>query len=77
MNHTNDKYLGLEISFSPDSKYIVSGCEEGCLHIYSVKGNELGNEVVCLNAHNQVVANVMFNHVYGVMVSSCRNLIFW
>jgi hypothetical protein len=32
----------------------VTGCEDGCLHIYALH-NDLGNEAASLSAHNNIV----------------------
>ena len=36
-SHENDKSLPLEISYTPDSNYILSGSGDGKIHIWSSK----------------------------------------
>ena len=47
-SHENDKSLPLEISYTPDSNYILSGSGDGKIHIWSSKNYK---EVAVLEGH--------------------------
>lgn len=45
-NFVNESSI-IECSFTPDTKYILSGSENGIVHVW----NTLGNEIVQLKSH--------------------------
>lgn len=63
----------IECSFSPDSKFVFSGSENGLVHAWSVKGEE----VVKLNSHVEKVAFVKFSPTNFLLVSGGRNVTWW
>ena len=69
----NPRRAVFEASFTPDSRYVLSGGEDGTVHIWSVDGPE----VALLRGHAGPVRNVLWNPQYASMASSCENLALW
>lgn len=63
----------IECSFTPDSEYIVSGSENGVIHVWTVEGKE----VVQLKSHIEKVFYVKFSPVHCMMASGGRNIVWW
>ena len=63
----------IECSFTPDTKYILSGSENGIVHVW----NTLGNEIIQLKSHVEKVSCVKFSPNMCLMVSAGRNVVFW
>lgn len=70
----NPRKAVFEASFTPDSRYVLSGGEDGSVHVWSMDG---GREVTVLRGHGAPVRNVQWNPVYGSMASSCESLALW
>jgi len=81
--------LTIEASFTPDSKYVVSGIfqffqsvskvflpgsEDGAVIAWNI---ESGQEVARLEGHLKPSMNVKFNPSHVLMASGCKNLILW
>jgi len=73
-SYSNESSLTIEASFTPDSKYVVSGSEDGAVVAWSV---ESGQEVARLEGHLKPSLNVKFNPSHVLMASGCKNLILW
>lgn len=71
---SNELGSKIEASFSPDSRYVISGSEDGCIHVWDV---ELGNQVVKLEGHVKSCLNVKFSSHFVVMASACQNVVLW
>jgi COMPASS component SWD2 len=65
--------LRIEAAFTPDSKYIISGSENGCIHFWDLEGNE----IVKLEGHPKPVMNVKFNPKFAMLATACSNIILW
>jgi COMPASS component SWD2 len=66
-----------EASYSPDSQYILSGAEDGCLHVWSAnKGTK-----VCIlkppRPKSEPVQCVKFNPKYMMIGSASSKMTFW
>lgn len=73
--HLNSTSLTLEASFTPDSKYVISGSQNGRLHVWSA---ETGEEVTILDGgHPHPSHCVQFNPKLMMMSSACKSLAFW
>lgn len=69
--------LPSEASYSPDSQYILSGSEDGCLHIWSMK---TGNKISILKPDRpraEPVNCLKFNPKYMLIASACSRMSFW
>lgn len=66
-----------EASYSPDSQYILSGSEDGCLHVWSA----LKATKVCVlrpeRPRPEPVQCVKFNPKYMLIASACSKMSFW
>ncbi|CAL8090265.1 unnamed protein product [Orchesella dallaii] len=61
--------------YSPDSKYIFMGAEDGKIHVWNV---ETGHKVIILNGdHPRPLTCVQFNPKYMMMASACTDMSFW
>ena len=63
----------IECSFTPDSKYIISGSENGVIHVWGIDGKE----VVQLKSHVEKVFFVKFSPTNCLLASGGRNVIWW
>lgn len=66
-----------EASYSPDSQYILSGSEDGCLHVWSA---QRGNKICILKPERtraEPVNCVKFNPKYMLISSACSRMSFW
>lgn len=73
-DHINESSLLLEASFTPDSRYVLSGSEDGRVLIWDV---ENGTLVSSHEAHIMPSAVLKFSPDSALFVSGCKNLIFW
>jgi len=65
----NPRKAVFEASFTPDSRYVLSGGEDGAVHVWSM---ENGRELTVLKSQVGVaVRHVQWNPVYGSMASTC------
>ena len=71
-NFMNESSI-IECSFTPDERYVVSGSENGLVHVWDTQGNEITQ----LKCHVEKVACVKFSPNMCLMVSAGRNIVFW
>lgn len=64
----------IEASFSPDSRYVISGSEDGSIFVWDV---EVGNQVAKLEGHVKSCLHVKFSSHFVVMASACQNVVLW
>lgn len=75
MGHINTKGLYLEASFSPDAQYVLSGSQDGRIHIWST---EDGSKTAVLDGkHPGPLQCVQFSPKYMMIASTCSNMAFW
>eukprot|EP00731_Ephydatia_muelleri_P034088 Em0047g7a len=73
--HVNNAGLSLEASFTPDSKYVVSGSQDGTIHAWSA---EKGHQVIVLDGgHPGPTQCVQFNPRLMMLASACNSMAFW
>ena len=63
----------IECSFTPNSEYILSGSENGAVHVWSAKGEEVAK----LSSHIEKVSYVKFSPKHCLMASAGRNVTLW
>jgi len=63
-----------EFSFSPDSRFLLSGEEDGSLKIYDV---EKGTEIARYSNHVGPCLCVKFSPAHVLFVSACHKIILW
>jgi WD40 repeat protein len=87
VDYTNEGNHTIEASFTPDSKYVVSGfifweyfnligSEDGTINIWNIEG-ETERQVAKLEGHCKPSTCVKFSPSFVMMASGCKNLIFW
>ena len=64
----------LEVSFTPDSKAIVGGSEDGTILVWDI---EKRIEVCKLEGHIKPSRHVKFSPTHVMMASACQNVLFW
>jgi COMPASS component SWD2 len=73
--HLNSTESILEASFTPDARYVLSGSQNGRVHVWSA---ETGKEVTVLDGgHPHPSSCIQFNPKYMMMASSCKSIAFW
>ncbi|XP_065900981.1 WD repeat-containing protein 82-like [Dysidea avara] len=73
--HLNNQGIPLEASFTPDSQFVLSGSQDGTVHIWEA---ESGHKLCVLEGgHPGPTRCVQFNPKYLNMVSTCTNLAMW
>lgn len=63
----------IECSFTPDTKYIVSGSEDGPVHVWSIDGKEITQ----LKSHIEKVFFVKFSPTHCLLATGGRNIVWW
>jgi COMPASS component SWD2 len=66
--------LVLEASFTPDAQFVISGSDDGTIHVWETL---TGKEVVVLKGHTGPTSVVQWNPKTMMMASGCTNLAFW
>lgn len=69
--HNNNAQLEIKASFTPDSKFVISGSQSGQLVVWERSGKRVG----VFDGHANSVYNVMFNPKYCMFASACSNLV--
>lgn len=64
----------LEASFTPDSKMVLGGSEDGTISVWDI---EKRLEVYKLEGHVKPSKHVKFSPTMVMMASACQNVIFW
>jgi COMPASS component SWD2 len=73
--HQNLKGINLEASFTPDSQFVLSGSDDGIVHVWSV---ESGEKIAALDGgHPGPTTQVQFNPRFMTMATACSNVGFW
>lgn len=70
----NESDISLQIDISADSKYVVSGSENGNILIWNIETGELINEMEC---HPQTAFCVKFSPIHSLLATACTNLVLW
>ncbi|KAL1448809.1 hypothetical protein WDU94_000069 [Cyamophila willieti] len=71
----NNHALSLEASFTPDSKFVVSGSTDGQVHVWNA---EDGFKICVLKGdHTSPIQHLQFNPMYHMLASACSNTCFW
>lgn len=70
----NNLKSSLEVSFTPDSKSVIGGSEDGIIYIWDI---EKRIEVCKLEGHMKPVTHVKFSPTHVMMASACQNVVFW
>jgi len=63
-----------EFSFSPDSRFILAGSEQGQIKVFEV---ESGKEIAKYSGHSKPCLSVKFSPAHVMFASACQNVIFW
>lgn len=74
-DYKNDNTSIIGASFSPNSKYVFSGSEDGTVYCWSLESGKK----ICewTQAHAGPIRCIAWNPVSMVMASSCSNLAIW
>jgi COMPASS component SWD2 len=71
----NGSSMNLEASFTPDEQYLISGSENGSVHMWHTQDRY--SKVAEFQGHAGPVHCVQFNPYYSMFTSGCTNLAFW
>lgn len=76
--------VAFKADFSPDSKYVASGSENGKILIWNVEKSNLSlnpdrksNILISLEAHPQTANCVKFSPKHALLATACTNLLLW
>lgn len=64
-----------ELSFTPDSKFLLAGSEEGVVRVIDISSKY--TEIAKFSGHLKSCLCVKFSPVSVVFVSACQTLLFW
>lgn len=64
----------LEACFTPDSRTIIGGSEDGTIYVWDI---EKRIEVCKLEGHIKPSRHVKFSPTHVMMASACQNVLFW
>jgi len=67
----------LGVSFTPDSKYLLGGSDDGTIIVWSLDPNDSYKQVATLEGHAGPVSCVKWNPLYLECASACSNVVFW
>lgn len=71
-NFLNESSI-IECSFTPNSKFVLSGSENGLVHVWNTEGEEVAK----LASHIEKVSFVKFSPKHCLMASAGRNVALW
>lgn len=71
-NFLNESSL-VECAFSPDSQFVVSGSENGLVHVWKTSGEI----VTALASHVEKVSFFKFSPTHALLASAGRNITLW
>ncbi|XP_071512077.1 WD repeat-containing protein 82-like [Diadema setosum] len=76
MGHLNGKGAWLEASFSPDAQYVLSGSQNGIIHVWNT---ENGHKVATLESRHEEnpIYCLQFNPKFLMLASSSQHMAFW
>ena len=63
----------IECSFSPNSQFVLSGSENGLIHVWNTEGEE----VTKLSSHIEKVPFVKFSPKHCLLATGGRNVTLW
>lgn len=66
--HANSSGLMLEASFTPDGQFVLSGSEDGTVHVWHAA---TGREVTVMQGHNSPVTCVRWSPTHMLAASAC------
>nr|XP_058145039.1 WD repeat-containing protein 82-like [Dasypus novemcinctus] len=73
--YANSKGVALEASFTPDSQFVMTGSEDGKIHIWN---GESGEKIAVLDGkHSGPINCLQFNPKFMTFASACCNVVFW
>lgn len=72
--HQNDRRLVLEASFSADGGHVLSGSEDGTVHVWNAA---TGEDVAVLGGHIHPVTAVRCNPRRAMLATACQSLGLW
>lgn len=73
--HRNASGMPLEASFSPDSKFVASGSDDGSVFVWDLETGETLLDKTQIHALPS--ACVVWNPVFAMSASACQNVLFW
>lgn len=71
----NDESLSVEASFTPDSKYVLSGSADGHIHFWSTE--DFLKVAKLPSKHSNPIKFVKYNPKHAMFASSCSFTSFW
>ncbi|KAK3699917.1 hypothetical protein QZH41_016575 [Actinostola sp. cb2023] len=73
--HAFSKGNHIDVCFSPDSQYVISGSQDGRVHIWA---SDSGHKITTLEGnHPGPTKCIAFNAKYMMLASACTNMAFW
>lgn len=73
--HAVSRTIPVEVCFSPDSQYVLSGSQDGRVHVW---GSDSGQKLTVLEGnHPGPIQCISFNPKFMMLASACTNMAFW
>ena len=76
--YNNQTSYPLEACFSPDGQFILSGSEDGAIHVWETEsGQSVAKWTNPVSPHPGPVGRVLWNPKYMMVASACTSVGFW
>ncbi|XP_068720349.1 WD repeat-containing protein 82-like [Montipora capricornis] len=73
--HAVSRTTPVEVCFSPDAQYVLSGSQDGRVHVWA---SDSGQKLTVLEGnHPGPIQCIGFNPKYMMLASACTNMAFW
>lgn len=71
----NDLTIPIDVSFTSESKYILTGSEEGFVHVWNAINGK--REFILNGSHPGPVHCVKLNPMFMMLATTCKRVTFW
>lgn len=80
IGRTNTLNIPIDASFTPNSKYVLTGSSDGCLNIYSVnreRGEDDKRVAEIFSNQREAITEAVYNPKYTMIATASSYVGFW